>query len=211
MNEFLKNRKKEKSTSILNHSIGALNYKLLTVLFLVFTNVLCAQHSKYSIEIGGERSLLGTGDIPVISVNGELGRKLSNHFSVGLHVGYGTNLKRFNVKSLTFWKTNLNLYFNLFKKQRFYSPKIGVGLSYHNAQYLKQISSRIGFVSRNSNSFGYNLIISNKFRINPKHSLVVYIFTSPYFNGNINSGFGVSWSINFKGAGSNRSIKFAAL
>lgn len=172
---------------------------IFIVLTTLFSSVLFGQTkgSASSLRVGVGRSILGTGDIRSVEIDGEFMYRLSSYFAAGLHISYGTNVKRDRIISYSLWKSGLTLYINPFRSTTFFNPQVGGGINFYDANFIRRISSSQGYISDGSSAFGLSIIVRNTFRLSNLNCIVLSLFVNPYFNNNINSGVSLGWTYNF--------------
>jgi hypothetical protein len=155
---------------------------------------------KWDIRLGIGVSLLGTGDIPTITVEHEANYQLNRFFTAATSIMYGYSTYN-EYKVSLYGQGNLNLFFSPFNNHRKNDFRIGTGLSFYGlkeiypnyfayaeAIYYKNHPLPDKLYSYKRNSFGYNLIIENTYTIKKKILIGAKAFVQPYNNGDMNAG-----------------------
>ncbi len=151
-----------------------------------------ADRSTVDVKLGLGASFLGSGDVYVGKLEGELTKKwnrfLSN--SVSLNLGYGNDKWYYGRGQRTF-TTHLdgNVFLSPFGNHRGYNLKLGTGLS------LMYVSDAYpggdGWYGRPSPdrraSLGYSMIVEQEVSIGKKGLFGLKAMIQPYLNGDIAS------------------------
>ncbi len=162
--------------------------------------------SKY--ELGFGLSLLGTGDIPHISIINELDHAVTKRLELSLGLGFGrglsTNIK-FPMAASTF-QTNANIFFTPLLIRDKYKLKLGTGFSLYN---LNKLKAYIGYQDLEGNwiitdyysiyytTYGFNVLIENELLIYKNISAAFLLFFQRYQNRDTNAGGMLKIGYNF--------------
>lgn len=162
--------------------------------------------SKY--ELGFGLSLLGTGDIPHISIINELDHAVTKRLELSLGLGFGrglsTNIK-FPMAASTF-QTNANIFFTPLLIRDKYKLKLGTGFSLYN---LNKLKAYIGYQDLEGNwiitdyysiyytAYGFNVLIENELLIYKNISAAFLLFFQRYQNRDTNAGGMLKIGYNF--------------
>lgn len=187
------------------------SYSYLILLILItFIPDLTAQDKYYKskYELGFGLSLLGTGDIPHISIMNELDHAVTKRLELSLGLGFGrgmsTNIK-FPLAASTF-QTNANLFFAPLLIRDKYKLKLGTGISLYN---LNTVFAYGGYWDPDGNwiitdyysiyytTYGFNVLIENELLIYKNISAAFLLFFQRYQNRDTNAGGMLKIGYNF--------------
>ena len=169
---------------------------IIVAVLIGFTSDAQETGSKLDLRFGIGTSLLGTGDMITIMLENEANFKLNRYFTLSGGVAYAKSI--FGVfDQAAFIQLNSNIFISPFRNNRKNDFRVGTGLSWYSVSdvYLSSASYENGqlidadYELGKRNSRGFNIIIENTYTITEKFLLGVKLFTQPYKNGDINSGF----------------------
>lgn len=160
--------------------------------------------NKLDIRFGLGPSLHGTGDFTLPNLETELNYKFSKLFTVTLSAQ--TARVAYDYNQCSFAGIHSNLLFSPFNNQRKNNFRVGGGIAYYGVSHVWMSSayytppnpnpSKVEYEIEKRKSLGFNLVIEDDFTIRPNVILGAKLFTTPYFNGDINSG--ILFKVGFK-------------
>ena len=166
--------------------------KVILAALLLCASQIQAQETSQNLDVrvGTGISILGTGDMLTTVFENELNYKINNYITGGSSINFGNSTNGVH-KSSSFVQGNLNLFFSPFKNSVKNDFRIGAGMSYYKINDFKRVSSMNDIYYHNSNriSLGYNFIIEDSYTFKNKFIIGAKLYTQPYQNGDINSGF----------------------
>ena len=151
---------------------------------------------KTDLRFGMGFTLLGSGDMISTTIENELNFKMGRFIASSLSISYGRS--NFGVNETTsFLQGNTNFYISPFNNTRKNDFRIGTGLTYYHVSdaylsgqwYENGVIVDEDYEFRKRKSLGFNMIIENTFSISNELLLGIKLYSQPYFNGDINSGF----------------------
>lgn len=178
--------------------------KVIVAALLFCASQIQAQESSQNIDfrVGTGISLLGTGDMQTTVFENELNYKINNYIAGGSSINFGNSDANGAQKNASFVQGNLNLFFSPFKNNSKNDFRLGAGISYYKINEASEVyclynedptnDSLQQLIVYNHNarkSLGFNLIIEDSYTIKDKFILGAKLYTQPYQNGDINSGF----------------------
>lgn len=169
---------------------------LLLLSALVFTGAF-SQEKPVPVDFrwGVGSSLLGTGDMVTMMFQNEINYRLNPYLAAGFELDYGrSNLGVHEMVS--FVGSQLNLFASPFKNTRRLDFRVGVGLSHYRvadaretrSEYENGVLIDIDYEFVKRKSFGGSIMIENTLLVTDHLMLGFRLFTTPYKNGDINSG-----------------------
>jgi hypothetical protein len=174
--------------------------KVIITALLLFASQIQAQESSQNLDfrVGTGISLLGTGDMQTTVFENELNYKINNYIAGGSSINFGNSANGIH-KSTSFIQGNLNLFFSPFKNNSKNDFRLGAGMSYYRVSDVSEdwyIDNTDGmneqvFIDKldERSSFGFNIAIEDSYTFNNKFIVGAKLYTQPYQNGDINSGF----------------------
>jgi hypothetical protein len=169
---------------------------VVLLVFLLGTTFVSAQTESVStvdVKLGLGTSFLGSGDILVGKVEGELTKKwnrlISN--SVSLNFGYGksTMFDQYVLQETFTTHLDGNLFLSPFGNHHFYNFKLGTGFSlmYVSDTYPARDAWARQSQSDRRVSLGASMIVEQEITIAKRNLLGVKAMIQPYLNGDIAS------------------------
>lgn len=179
----------------------AMRYLLVFSLFCCvcissFAQDLDSRPPRFDLRFGAGGSILGTGDHRPTMFETEINYKLNSYLSSSASFAYGSE-KNTSFGGASFTQGNLNGFVSPLRNNRKSDFRIGGGLSLYSISDFYFAESNFTqnnveirhyrFDSRKS--IGTNIIIENTLNITSRILISAKVFTQPYLNGDINTGW----------------------
>ncbi len=169
----------------------------IIVVILVSTNAFSQKNeNKIDLRFGIGFTLLGSGDMISTTIENQFNFKINRYFASSASISFGRSNYGIS-ETASFMQGNTNFYISPFSNRRRNDFRVGTGLSYYHVSdfYISGQSFENGvlidedFVFEKRKSLGYNIIIENTFAMTDNFIVGIKLYTQPYINGDINSGF----------------------
>ncbi len=171
-------------------------FTFISVIFISIQAIGQENASKLDLRLGTGISLLGSGDLITFNYENELNLKLNQYFTSGISINLGQSNHGVS-KTASFVQGNMNVYFSPFKNTKRFDFRIGTGLTYYSISDVYKLSEywengvlvNTAYEFDERSSLGFNVIIESSYLLTDRLLLGLKLFTQPYINGDINSGW----------------------
>lgn len=164
---------------------------ILPLFIFLLTTIYAQQDStKTNYKLGIGSSFTGDGDMISLSFENELSYRINRYFTGSVSAVYGKSNTGAYISS-SYLQGNVNVFLSPFKNIKRNDFKIGGGVSFMNRTEVFRASDRYidGVLDKGNygynidNSYGYNLIIEDEYKISDNYLIGLKIISQSYFNG----------------------------